>query len=175
MAFYNKKFVKVTEKWIPVSKSVSCYDAKRLAKDIEKESTVSYTDVMAVLSAIPSVMTRYLAEGHSVKLDGIGSFHLSFECKKTGVDTPEEVSMDQVTNIKVQFRPTMKAGVGSQKGKRINTLIADDIDWTYLPGTKADASDEDTPNEGGDTPDGGDNTPEGGNTGGGTGGGDLEG
>ena len=164
MAFFGKKFTKLTEKWIPVAKSVSCYDAKRLAKDIEKESTVSQTDVMAVLNAIPNVMTRYLAEGHSVKLDGIGSFFLTFECKKTGVDTPEEVSMDQVTNIKVQFRPTMKAGVGSQKGKRINTLIADDIEWTYLPGTKADATDEDAAKDEGGNTDGGNN-----NTGGGGG------
>lgn len=150
MAFYSKKFVKLTEKWIPVSKTVSCYDAKRLAKDIEKESTVSQTDVMAVLNAIPNVMTRYLAEGHSVKLDGIGSFFLTFECKKTGVDTAEEVSMDQVTNIKVQFRPAMKSG--SMKGKFNNSLIADDIEWTYLPNTKADETDEDVPeNEGGNT------------------------
>ena len=162
MAFFNKKYVKVTEKWVPVTKTVSTYDAKRLAKDIEKESTVSQTDVMAVLNAIPNVMTRYLAEGHSVKLDGIGSFFLTFECKKTGVDTPEEVSMDQVTNIKVQFRPTMKAGVGSQKGKRINTLIADDIEWTYLPSTKADATDEDAAED-----EGGGNNGSGGNTGGG--------
>ena len=162
MAFFGKKFIKVTEKWVPVVKSVSNYDAKRLAKDIEKESTVSQTDVMAVLNAIPNVMTRYLAEGHSVKLDGIGSFFLTFECKKTGVDTPEEVSMDQVTNIKVQFRPTMKAGVGSQKGKRINTLVADDIEWTYLPGTKDDATDEDAAED-----EGGGNNGSGGNTGGG--------
>ena len=175
MAFFSKQFVKLTGKWIPVSKTVSTYDAKRLAKDIEKESTVSQTDVMAVLNAIPNVMTRYLAEGHAVKLDGIGSFFLTFECKKTGVDTPEEVSMEQVTNIKVQFRPAMKAGVGSLKGKRINTLIADDIEWTYLPGTKADATDEDTPNGGDDTPDDGGETPDGGGTGGNTGGGDLEG
>lgn len=141
MAFYSKKYVKLTEKWIPVSKTVSCYDAKRLAKDIEKESTVSQTDVMAVLNAIPTVMTRYLAEGHSVKLDGIGSFFLTFECKKTGVDTPEEVSMDQVTNIKVQFRPAMKGG--SMKGKFNNTLIADDIEWTYLPSTKGESFDDD--------------------------------
>ena len=162
MAFFGKKFIKVTEKWVPVVKSVSNYDAKRLAKDIEKESTVSQTDVMAVLNAIPNVMTRYLAEGHSVKLDGIGSFFLTFECKKTGVDTPEEVSMDQVTNIKVQFRPAMKAGVGNQKNKRINTLIADDIEWTYLPGTKADATDEDAAEDEGGNTDGGNN-----NTGGG--------
>ena len=141
MAFYSKKYVKLTEKWIPVSKTVSCYDAHRLAKDIEKESTVSQTDVMAVLNAIPTVMTRYLAEGHSVKLDGIGSFFLTFECKKTGVDTPEEVSMDQVTNIKVQFRPAMKGS--SKKGKFNNTLIADDIEWTYLPSTKGESFDDD--------------------------------
>ena len=141
MAFYSKKYVKLTEKWIPVSKTVSCYDAHRLAKDIEKESTVSQTDVMAVLNAIPTVMTRYLAEGHSVKLDGIGSFFLTFECKKTGVDTPEEVSMDQVTNIKVQFRPAMKGG--SMKGKFNNTLIADDIEWIYLPSTKGESFDDD--------------------------------
>ena len=48
MAFFGKKFIKVTEKWVPVVKSVSNYDAKRLAKDIEKESTVSQTDVMAM-------------------------------------------------------------------------------------------------------------------------------
>ena len=141
MAFYSKKYVKLTEKWIPVSKTVSCYDAHRLAKDIEKESTVSQTDVMAVLNAIPTVMTRYLAEGHSVKLDGIGSFFLTFECKKTGVDTAEEVSMDQVTNIKVQFRPAMKGG--STKGKFNNTLIADDIEWTYLPSAKGESFDDD--------------------------------
>lgn len=155
MAFFTKQFVKLTGKWIPRPKTVSCYDAKRLAKDIEKESTVSETDVIAVLNAIPKVMTRYLAEGHSVKLDGIGSFYLNFECKKTGVDTPEKVSMDQVTNIKVQFRPAMKSG--SMKGKFNNTLIADDIEWTYLPNTKADETDEDVPEN------------EGGNTGGGTG------
>lgn len=141
MAFFSKQFVKLTGKWIPRPKTVSTYDAKRLAKDIEKESTVSQTDVMAVLTAIPTVMTRYLAEGHSVKLDGIGSFFLTFECKKTGVDTPEEVSMDQVTNIKVQFRPAMKGS--SKKGKFNNTLIADDIEWTYLPSTKGESFDDD--------------------------------
>ena len=159
MAFFTKQFVKLTGKWIPRPKTVSCYDAKRLAKDIEKESTVSETDVIAVLNAIPKVMTRYLAEGHSVKLDGIGSFYLNFECKKTGVDTPEKVSMDQVTNIKVQFRPAMKGG--SMKGKFNNTLIADDIEWTYLPSTKGDVEEnEGTNNEQGNQ--GGNNSGDGG-------------
>lgn len=143
MAFFSKKFIKLTGKWSPVCKTVSCYDAQRLARDIEKECTVSYTDVISVLTAIPGVMRRYLAEGHSVKLDGIGSFFLTFECKKTGVDSAEEVSMDQVTNIKVQFRPAMRgSGV---KGKFANTLIADDIEWTYLPPAKLAATDGNLP------------------------------
>ena len=149
MAFFSKKFIKLTGKWSPVCKTVSCYDAQRLAKDIEKECTVSYTDVISVLTAIPGVMRRYLAEGHSVKLDGIGSFFLTFECKKTGVDRAEEVSMDQVTNIKVQFRPAMRgSGV---KGKFANTLIADDIEWTYLPNTKSEAGTSNVPDT--DVPD----------------------
>lgn len=143
MAFFGRQFIKVTGKWIPVTKTVSSYDAQRLAADIEKECTASYTDVIAVLSAIPRVMRRYLAEGHSVKLDGIGSFFLTFECKNTGVDTAEEVSMDQVTNIKVQFRPTMKGG--GVKGKFTNTLIADDIEWTYLPNAKSEAGTSNVP------------------------------
>ena len=169
MAFFSKQFVKLTGKGIPVSKTVSTYDAKRLAKDIEKESTVSYTDVMAVLSAIPNVMTRYLAEGHSVKLDGIGSFFLTFECKKTGVDSPEKVSMDQVTNVKVQFRPAMKGN--GKNGKRTNTLIADDIEWTYLPSSKADTADDEAAD---DNVDNGGNTEGSGNNGN-TGGGGFEG
>ena len=100
-----------------------------------------------------------------MKLDGIGSFFLNFECKKTGVDTPEEVSMEQVTNIKVQFRAAMKAAVGAQKGKKINTLIADDIEWTYLPSSKGvveedgveedDVTNNDQSNQGGGTSGGG--------------------
>jgi nucleoid DNA-binding protein len=34
---------------------------------------VSYTDIMAVLTSLPTVMQRYLAEGHTVKLEGIGT------------------------------------------------------------------------------------------------------
>ena len=61
MAFFREKFSKLTGKWTVGSVSVSQYNSKRLAKDIEKESTVSYTDIMAVLTSLPTVMQRYLA------------------------------------------------------------------------------------------------------------------
>jgi hypothetical protein len=55
--------------------------------------------------------------------------------------------MDQVTNIKVQFRPAMKGG--SSKGKFNNTLIADDIEWTYLPSAKGESIEDDAEDDGG--------------------------
>ena len=105
MAFFREKFSKLTGKWTVSSVSVSQYNSKRLAKDIEKESTVSYTDIMAVLTSLPTVMQRYLAEGHTVKLEGIGTFYLTVQCTKTGVERKEDCSAEQITNVKVQFRP----------------------------------------------------------------------
>ena len=144
MAFFTKHFNRLTGKWTPYAKSVSSYDIGRLARDIERESTVSHTDVKAVISALPHVMMRYLAEGHTVRLDGIGTFYLSLQCTNAGVDEPDQVSADQIKNVKVQFRPDM-TGPG-RKGKRHNTLVADDIEWLPLiPAASAATSAEPEP------------------------------
>ena len=133
MAFYRERFSNLTNQWTVVSVNVSQYGTKRLAKDIEKECTVSHADVVAVLSALPSVMQRYLAEGHTVKLEGIGTFFLMVQCNKTGVADRKDISPDQITNVKVQFLPELE--FSGRKGKRRNVLVADDIEWTYLPDT----------------------------------------
>lgn len=142
MAFFREKFSKLTGLWTVSSVSVSQYNSKRLAKDIEKESTVSYTDIMAVLTSLPTVMQRYLAEGHTVKLEGIGTFYLTVQCTKTGVARKEDCSQEQITNVKVQFRPEME-GTG-RKGQRRNALVADDLTWTYLPATEKKPTEEGT-------------------------------
>ncbi len=166
MAFFRERFSKLTHLWTVISVSVSQYSTKRLAKDIEKESTVSYADVLAVLGSLPTVMQRYLAEGHTVKLDGIGTFYLAVQCTKTGVEDQKKISADQITNVKVQFRPEMVST--GRKDKRRNVLVAEDLQWTYLPNTKKTEEGEEP---GGNT--GGGDTP-GGNTGGGNGGGGGE-
>ena len=97
---------------------------------------MSYTDIMAVLTSLPTVMQRYLAEGHTVKLEGIGTFYISVQCSKTGVEKKELCSAEQITNVKVQFRPEMETPSTGRKGKRKNTLVADDLSWTYLPATE---------------------------------------
>ena len=155
MAFFRERFSKLTKLWTVSSVSVSQYNSKRLAKDIEKESTVSYTDIMAVLTSLPTVMQRYLAEGHTVKLEGIGTFYLTVQCTKTGVERKEDCSAEQITNVKVQFRPEMESPTTGRKGKRKNTLVSDDLQWTYLPATEKKTSEE----SGESTPTGGSTTP----------------
>ena len=186
MAFFREKFSRLTNLWTVVSASISQYGTKRLAKDIEKESTVSHADVTAVLTALPTVMRRYLAEGHTVKLDGIGifkvgfssigldgigSFTMSAQCTKTGVADVKKISANQITNVKVQFRPEMEST--GRKGKRRNVLVAEDLEWTYLPATKKTTDGEESegdPSTGSGTeePNGGSGT--GGDTPGGNGG-----
>lgn len=178
MANFKERYSKLTGLWTVSSVSTSQYSTKRLAKDIERESTVSYADIMAVLSSLPSVMQRYMAEGHTVKLEGIGTFFLTVQCHKTGVANKEDCSAEQITNVKVQFRPEVEPA--GRKGKRKNTLVADNLEWVYLPTPDkkpSEADDEEPPS--GDEPDNpgsgnGGTTPGGGDNGGGDNGdGDL--
>lgn len=64
---------------------------------------MSYTNIMAALTSLPTVMQRYLAEGHMVKPEGIGTFYLSVQCSKTGIEKKELCSAEQITNVKVEF------------------------------------------------------------------------
>lgn len=112
-----------------------------------------------------------------MKLDGIGSFALSVQCHKTGVDAAEKVDpYRQITNIKVQFRPERESILVAGERKVQTTLVANDITWVEIQerkGTKnagdgTPSGDPSTGSETGDTP--------GGNTGGGnTGGGETPG
>ena len=73
MAFYKKMKMKVNGKWYPKSVLVgSAISTEQVAKRVAAESTVSPADVRAVLTALGGVMGDYMAQGRSVKLDGIG-------------------------------------------------------------------------------------------------------
>ena len=113
-----------------VSKTLS---TRKLAEHIEKESTVSVADVMAVLYALPHVLRDAMANGYSAKLDGIGSFALTVQCHKTGVDRAEDVDpYTQITNVKVQFRPEKESIQVAGAKKMQTSLVANDLTWVEL-------------------------------------------
>ena len=176
MAYWREKFNKLNNNYIVSVITTHSVSTRKLAERIEKESSVSISDVMAVLYSLPHIIQDELGKGGSVKLDGIGSFTMSAQCTKTGVPTAKEASPQLITNLKVNFRPE-KQQIVTPKGKvMVNGLIPTDLQWTYLPNTKKTEEGEEPTGEepggetpGGETPGGGGETP-GGNGGGNTGG-----
>ncbi len=79
--------------------------AYQIAKRLAAESTVSPADTKAALTALGSVMGDYMAQGRSVKLDGIGTFYVTATVSKNSVDNKEEVAANQINGVHVCFVP----------------------------------------------------------------------
>ena len=135
MAFYKKTKMKVNGKWYPKSVLVgSAITTEQVAKRLAAESTVSPADVRAVLTALGGVMGDYMAQGRSVKLDGIGSFYFTASTKKNGVATEKEVTAKLINGVRVRFIPETRFR-GSGKGRVSTRNLSDvDIDWEEWKG-----------------------------------------
>lgn len=130
MAFYKKTRMKIDGKWYPKSILVGKpVRTEQVAKRIAAESTVSPADVWAVLTALGSVMGDYMAQGRSVKLDGIGSFYFTATASKNGVEKEEDVTAAQIKGVRVRFIPEthFRRGGGTVYSTRALTDV--DIDW----------------------------------------------
>ena len=75
-----------------------------LSKQIALMSTVSKTDVYAVLMALTEVVPSILEEGKIVRLGSLGSFRLTVSSEASL--TAEEVSTHNVKQIKLRFSPS---------------------------------------------------------------------
>ena len=77
---------------------------KALAKEIAQGSTtVSDTDVLAVLNDLTKVLIRHLSEGKIVKLGDIGNFQITLTSE--GAPTAEKFTASLIKGNKIQFRP----------------------------------------------------------------------
>lgn len=127
--------MKVNGKWYPKSVLVgSAITTEQVAKRLAAESTVSPADVRAVLTALGGVMGDYMAQGRSVKLDGIGSFYFTASTNKNGVATEKEVTAKLINGVRVRFIPETRFR-GSGKGRVSTRSLSDvDIDWEEWKG-----------------------------------------
>ena len=127
--------MKVNGKWYPKSVLVgSAISTEQVAKRVAAESTVSPADVRAVLTALGGVMGDYMAQGRSVKLDGVGSFYFTASTNKNGVATEKEVTAKLINGVRVRFIPETRFR-GSGKGRVSMRSLSDvDIDWEEWKG-----------------------------------------
>ena len=135
MAFDKQMKMKVNGKWYPKSVLVgSAISTEQVAKRVAAESTVSPADVRAVLTALGGVMGDYMAQGRSVKLDGVGSFYFTASTNKNGVATEKEVTAKLINGVRVRFIPETRFR-GNGKGRVSMRSLSDvDIDWEEWKG-----------------------------------------
>jgi predicted histone-like DNA-binding protein len=159
MAFYKKSQQKVNKKWYPIAITVGKpFTTNHIADRLAEISTVSRADTYAVLKDLGRVLGDCMAQGRSVRLEGLGTFRYTAITKGSGVDTAKEVSAKQIADVRVRFVPEIGRSVSGKVTTR--SLVADEIIWVEYDG-KAVPADPGTP-ETPETPGGGGGGDEGG-------------
>ena len=127
MAFFKKVKKKLTGLWYPeaitVGKPVT---TDQVADRLALISTVSRGDTYAVLKDLGEVMASFMAEGRTVKLEGVGTFYYTINADK-GIAKPEEVTAKQIKNVRVRFIPETSRTQSNKVATR--SLVSDNIYW----------------------------------------------
>ena len=154
MAFYKKQFAKDRGVWYPLAVVVGKpVDTKTVADRLAKISTVSRADVAAVLAELPGVLADYMAQGKSVRLEGLGTFRYTLDTK--GVEQEADFDFQkQLRAVRVQFNP-QREGVITKGSTPTRALVPQGIEW--LPWNGQSATGDDTGTDDDDTEDGGGN------------------
>jgi len=90
-------------KWYATSRLTGKRDLKNLSKDLSEVSSLSAGDVQNVIVNLIDQLPKWLMEGNSVKLDGFGSFRLSFSSE--GEAVKDDVTADSIKDVYVLFEP----------------------------------------------------------------------
>ncbi|MDR2816765.1 MAG: HU family DNA-binding protein [Proteiniphilum sp.] len=92
------------KKFYAQSKSSGELTLRKLSKEIaEGSTTVSDTDVLAVLNDLTKILRRHLGNGEIVRFGDFGSFQIALT--SNGVETAEKFHPSLIKNQKVTFRP----------------------------------------------------------------------
>lgn len=153
MPFYKKAYHKRTGVYFPQAiVQGDPVETEDLAEELAFVSTVSRSDVNAVLGDISTVMNKLMAQGKSVHIDGLGYFRYVLDTK--GVENLEDFDFEkQVKAVRVQFTPEReKTSSGAYTRALVDTKK---LEWIELSPSTEDqdpaqsgGSDDDEPGEG---------------------------
>ena len=128
-------------------------ETETIARDLAKISTVSNSDVQAVLGDIAGVMHTRMSQGKSVHIKGLGYFRYVLDTK--GVKDPKDFNFEkQVHAVRVEFIPERSK---MSNGSYTRALVdSEQLEWIEL---SPDTEDQD-PSQGGGGGDGGEEAPD---------------
>lgn len=130
MAYYKRRQQK-NGLWYPQSVTIGePISTEKIIERLSQISTVSKSDVRAVMSDLAKVMADYMALGHTVKIDDLGTFYYTAVTNKQGVETREEVSAKQITGVRVRFLPETRR---SSDNRTVTRALSDvSITWNEV-------------------------------------------
>ena len=79
---------------------------KDIATEISKRCTINKAEAMAVMDEMADIFLQKLSEGHAIKLEGIGTFHIS--AKSPSVQTKKEIRAESIQCGGVVYRAEKK-------------------------------------------------------------------
>ncbi len=92
------------KKWYATAKADGEVTFKSLSREVAGISTtVSDTDVLAVLNDLTKLLVRHLSEGRIVRFGDFGAFQVSLSSK--GVEEEEKFNTSLIKDAKITFRP----------------------------------------------------------------------
>lgn len=127
MAFFKKVQKEINKLWYPQSitwgKAVT---TREVADQLSILSTVTRGDTYAVIENLGLVLSNYMGQGRTVKIDGVGTFYYTASSAKRGVATAEEVTASLINGVRVRFLPEVERSSSNQVTTRsmVNTKIA---------------------------------------------------
>ena len=72
-----------------------------------------------------------MAQGRTVKLDGVGTFYYTSNAAKNGVETSDKVDATLITGVRVRFIPETRRTSSGRVQSR--SMVSDNIFWMELP------------------------------------------
>ncbi len=131
---YKKQQVKgegfsTYNKWYGKAVSMGEVTTRQLAEEISHSTTVTRSDIMAVLIELFEAMKTHLQNSQTVSLDEIGSFRVGIKCKVA--DTAEDFKASNIYGYRIIYKPNTKfvpTGQVTAKGYRRGTFVKSLLD-----------------------------------------------
>lgn len=127
--FYKKGFLKNANKYyaqaVVKGKPIG---TRQIAERLSKQCTVTCADTYAVLMDLAGVLADYMAQGKSVRLEGLGTFR--YTAHSESVKDEADVKATLIKGVRVRFVPEFTRPQGDKQVTR--AIVAGSIEWIPL-------------------------------------------
>ena len=102
---------KMKGKWYGRTKNVETLNTRKMAQHIAEHGSIYTPDVVyGVLEKFRSCLLEMLLNSRKVKIDGLGTFYCTMQCKAGGVLKEEDFKANQsVEALHIRFLPEQEA------------------------------------------------------------------